>query len=549
MAARIGIDFGTTNTVVALADRGNYPVLPLPGGAGRDGAQQVVPSVIAWRGQELRFFWDAYAVWEGSGGAARSGWQILSSPKRYLGQTSPALPALPEDASSPMSPMSIDELLRRYFVKLVEDIRACPHLEGEDEIEAMIGVPANANSLQRLRTLEAARAAGLRVLGLLHEPTAAAIEYAHRNPAFCRSGRRHVLVYDLGGGTFDVALLHADPEGIAVDASAGVGRLGGDDFDEAMAELVAAEAGLGLQELSWNARQRLLLRCREAKEALRPATRRWLIDLTGLDGFDEEAAGEIAVDAAAYAERCLPLIERTIALMDEVLGAAQGQGGGGGGGLDLETIDALLLCGGASQLPLLQRRLKEVVGARLKISPHPFAATAIGLAIHAERHQARPARQRFARCFGVWREAEGGARRTFDPIFTPEMTLPPPGAGALAVERAYHPAHNIGHYRFEECAGLGPDGAPEGERAPWCEIRFPYDPALPGDDGDEPVTRTDRFAHQLIRERYECDSEGMITVRLRREGPLGLERSYLLYGPERVAPVVAPVKRASRRTP
>jgi molecular chaperone DnaK (HSP70) len=541
MAARIGIDFGTTNTVVALADRGNYPVLPLPGGVGRDGAQQVVPSVLAWRGQELRFFWDAYAVWDEQHGPAASAWQILSSPKRYLGQTTPALPALPEGVPS------IDELLRRYFVKLVEDIRACPHLEGEDEIEAMIGVPANANSLQRLRTLEAARAAGLRVLGLLHEPTAAAIEYAHRNPAFCRGGKRHVLVYDLGGGTFDVALLHAGPEGIAVDASAGVGRLGGDDFDEAMAELVAAEAGLGLHELSWNARQRLLLRCREAKEALRATTRRWLIDLTGLDGFDEEAAGEIAVDAAAYAERCLPLIERTIGLMGEIMGAARGEGG-----LDLERIDALLLCGGASQLPLLQRRLKEVVGARLKISPHPFAATAIGLAIHAERHQARPARQRFARCFGVWREAEGGARRTFDPIFTPEMTLPPQGqgAGALVVERAYHPAHNIGHYRFEECAGLGPDGAPDGDRTPWCEIRFPYDPALPGnDDGEEAVTRTDRFADQLIRERYECDSEGMITVRLRREGPRSLERSYLLYGPEEVAPVTAPVKRASRRTP
>src|SRR5947209_1974698 len=101
MAARIGIDFGTTNTVVALSDRGNYPVLFCPGAAagsalGRDGPQRAVPTLFAWRGHELRLGWEAWAVWEDSE------WHLLGSLKRSLGQPAPDLPACP---------FSLEELL------------------------------------------------------------------------------------------------------------------------------------------------------------------------------------------------------------------------------------------------------------------------------------------------------------------------------------------------------------------------------------------------------------------------------------------------------
>jgi molecular chaperone DnaK (HSP70) len=506
IGARIGIDLGTTNTVVALADRGNYPVLDLSGGGD---ARLWSPTVLAWKGAELRVGWDALEVWD------EPGWDLLGSPKRWLGVPEPEL------AGGPGAGGRLEALLQHYFRRLREKVMACPHLEGEKEFQAMLGVPANANSLQRLRTLRAAEAAGFQVFGLLHEPTAAAIEYAHGHGRFGKGAEpRHVLVYDLGGGTFDAALVRSDAGGLSVVRSAGIERLGGDDFDQAMAELAVERAGARWDDLPWNLRHRLLLRCREAKESLRATTQKWTLDLEPL------GLGEAGIYREEFFERCLPLIDQTAAVLEEVLAPS---------GLELEEIDALLLVGGASQLPLVRRRLRELVGARLKISPHPFASTAVGLAIHAAQAEMRPVEERFSRHFGVWREAEGGARAVFDPIFVRETCLPPAGR-KLVVTRVYHPAHNVGHFHFEECAALGRDGTPGGVRTPWCTVLFPFDPAIPGSVPLEhiPVERTDRFAALETEERYECDSRGLITVTLRRPEP-PLTRSYLLHGPERVA--------------
>src|SRR5262249_50371299 len=130
---------------------------------------------------------------------------------------------------------------------------------------------------------------------------------------------------------------------------------------------------------------------------------------------------------------------------------------------------------------LVRRCLKDLVGSRLKISPHPFASTAVGLAVNADSKSTRPAQDRFSRHFGVWREAEGGARPHFDPIFDRETNLPPPGE-IFVVTRTYRPAHNIGHFRFEECTALDGAGGPSGDRTPWCDILFPFDPRIPVND-------------------------------------------------------------------
>ena len=505
MTACVGIDLGTTNTVVALADRGNYPVLDLS----KDGdARSWIPTLLAARGRDLRVGWEALEVW------GEPGWELIRSPKRWMGVPEP------EVFEGPGAGARLEQLLSAYLRRLRRKILGCPRLEGEKTLQAMVGVPANANSLQRLRTLQAAERAGFQVLGLLHEPTAAAIEYAHRHPRFGKGAeRRHVLVYDLGGGTFDAAVVRADPEGVAVVRSAGVERLGGDDFDRAMAELALAKAGRGWEDVPPDARQRLLFRCREAKEALRGTTRKWLLDLEGVGG------GEVALYAEEFFERCQPLIAQTVSVLEEVLSAS---------GVDLDDVAALLLVGGGSQMSLVRRRLKDLVGARLKISPHPFASTAVGLAIHADQAQVRPVEERFSRHFGVWREAEGGARPDFDTIFDRETRLPRPGK-TLAVTRVYHPAHNIGHFRFEECAALDAEGNPTGHRTPWCQILFPFDAEIPPNDPlvGRTVERDDRFARYIAQERYECDSRGLITVTVERADP-PLSRSFLLHGPEQV---------------
>jgi molecular chaperone DnaK (HSP70) len=203
-------------------------------------------------------------------------------------------------------------------------------------------------------------------------------------------------------------------------------------------------------------------------------------------------------------------------------------------GVELEALDALLLVGGGSQLPLVRRCLKDLVGSRLKISPHPFASTAVGLAVYADSAATRPVEERFSRHFGVWREAEAGAKRVFDPIFAQNTSLPAEGQ-SLAVTRRYRPTHNIGHFRFEECAALNAAGDPTGHRTPWCQIYFPFDPEIPKNEPLEgrPVERRSAAPYE-VEERYEVDGRGVITVTLSRSEP-PLVRRYLLHGPERIS--------------
>jgi molecular chaperone DnaK (HSP70) len=502
---KIGIDLGTTNTVVALADRGNYPILEL---SQSSDPQPRIPTLLAYRGDELEVGWEALEVWH------QPGWELLGSPKRWLGVPEPEI--LPgEDAGQ-----RLESLMTSFLKKLKEKILQCPHVEGADELQVLLGVPANANSLQRQRTLQAARNAGFQVLGLLHEPTAAAIEYAHRHPGFGKQKElRHILVYDLGGGTFDVALIRVEPQKFTVLCSAGVERLGGDDFDEKMADLALDKAKKTWDDLSYSDHYRLLMRCREAKEALQGTTRKWILSL------DDIGLGEISLYREEYLERCLPLVDKTVKLVEDVLKK---------GNIDLEEIDALLLVGGGSQMPLVRKRLKEVVSSRLRVSPHPFASTAIGLSIYAEHMANTAIEEKFSRHFGVWREAERGTKKIFDPIFARETNLPKNNEH-LQVIRRYQPAHNIGHFQFEECSTLDENELPTDSRTPWCKILFPFDAALPSNDRLEhrKVERYEAPRDFWVEEKYDCDSRGLITVTLTRSEPL-LVRSFFLHGPEKV---------------
>ena len=182
--------------------------------------------------------------------------------------------------------------------------------------------------------------------------------------------------------------------------SAGIVQLGGDDVDGLLLELALEQAG----GQDWTAaeRVRLLEECREKKEGLHPNTRRLAVDLARR----REEAGTVVVSTSAFYERCQPLVERTLATLEEAMQ-----------GLDWGTVAALYVVGGASALPVVARLLRERYGRKVRTSPYPHAATAIGLAIAADQEAGYELRERFTRHFGVWREAEDGRAVAFDVVF------------------------------------------------------------------------------------------------------------------------------------
>src|SRR6201988_302578 len=222
---RVGIDFGTTHTVVAAVDRGNYPVVSFDG-------LDAWPSIIAANpcGQ-LRFGVDAAAV------RHQPGWSMLRSFKRLLTEAGPQT-----EVNLAGRDHRLADLLTGFLAQLKSDLqrRSNAGLAPGETVEAAISVPANASSAQRLLTLDAFVAAGFHVVALLNEPSAASLEYAHRYRSAITAKREYVLIYDLGGGTFDASLLKMTGHTNEVVISEGIQRLGGDDFDEAIVELVLA---------------------------------------------------------------------------------------------------------------------------------------------------------------------------------------------------------------------------------------------------------------------------------------------------------------------
>ena len=168
-------------------------------------------------------------------------------------------------------------------------------------------------------------------------------------------------------------------------------------------------------------------------------------------------------------------------------------------------------------MPPIARILRETFGRRVKRSAYMRSATAIGLAIRADGHEDRPLRDQFTKNFGVWREADDGQNVVFDVIFPRGVKLPSRGEDPLRIVRLYHPAHNIGHFRYLECAQLSPDHQPEGEISNWDEIRVAFDPKLSGSEdlAGQPVRRLAPPPGLLIEEEYTCDANGDVKVSIR----------------------------------
>ncbi len=488
---KLGVDFGTTRIVVSIADRGNYPLVAFecPDGASRDW----FPALASFGDDpktQSAFGWEAWSR------QAEPGWTTIRSLKRLLNEIGPDTPI----SVGPHRFAAVD-LYRGLAVALKAAILNASNLtlEPDEPLQTILGIPAHANSNQRFLTAEAFRLAGFDVLAMLNEPSAAAIEFGHRN----KMTKDRILVYDLGGGTFDASIVAMSEGERSVLASEGISTLGGDEFDLVLAEMALESVGSDTSCLNQREWFQLIEVCREKKESLHPNTRKIEIDFDGI--LDQ--GGRTVVQVADFYERAWPLVAETTHATGDLLALW--------GGID--AVEAVYVTGGGSELPLVSRQLREQYGKKVKRSAYMQAATAIGLAIHADQDSGYTLRERFHQYFGVWREAELGRRIIFDPIFEKGVSLPTANDNPLLVKRSYHPAHNIGHFRFLESTRIGDDRQPAGEITYWDEILFPFDPLLEGlaELSSITVGHNQRASQCEVEERYSCDANGLVKVEIR----------------------------------
>ncbi|MFN8009720.1 MAG: Hsp70 family protein [Terriglobia bacterium] len=508
---RLGIDFGTTRTRVAAAIEKNYPLIEFEHESGF--RQNWYPSLIAVRGDETTFGLDALPL------QYDAAWELCPSFKRYLSgghpQTIMAIGRVKQ---------SLLDWLTQFLACLRQDLltRSSLDVPSQEPFQVMVGIPTNANSNQRFLTLEAFRRANFEVLGMINEPSAAGIEFNYRygQTDEVHEGK-HLIVYDLGGGTFDVSVIRITGRRHEVISSEGISQLGGDDFDRQLLGAALSQSslpqslrrpfslaasGIIIPPLFSNVRPRLLHLCREAKESIRPNTRKISIDF----GQINEGADVVLVPISQFYGKCEPLISRTIEQTELVLQSVLHELGP-----EYESVASVYLVGGSCDLPILARALREHFGKHVRRSPYPSAATAVGLAIAADLESGYSLEERFSRFFGVWRESEDGSKISFDPMFAKDTVLPPLGQSPLQVLRRYRPVHNIGHFRYLECSSLeNVTHDPCGDIIAWDEVYFPYDPSLKSECRLDqiPIERCKEAELDWIEELYECDPHGIIQV-------------------------------------
>lgn len=513
--ARLGIDYGTTNTVVVTADRGRYPLVPhvVDTAIGRV-AREVFPSLFVFDTSTagLRFGADAERALTEPGAAQR--YIPVRSFKRsfrdYADGMRIATDAIPGG-------LDMHDTFRQFTQALCASVRASGVVGPNEPLDAVLTWPANANGAQRHFTRSAFKAAGFTPIGTLNEPSAAAIELAdrmvHGNRAKARQVRMTVGVFDLGGGTFDASVVRIDATDYTVLGSAGIETLGGDDFDAALAGMFCEKLNLNFQSLSpFHRTLLLMLACRE-KERLSLGQSRSLT----LDPEEIGLPGEtVKVTAAAFEKRLTELLEPAVDKLAETIKAT--------GADDVATI---YLVGGSSRLPLVGKLIAQrFPKVKLLTSDKPFSAGAMGAAIHSA--ETMRVHEVFARHFGVIRLADHGQREVFAPVFEAGLRLPARGELPVTTRIRYQPRHNIGRLRYLECTSTDPHGKPAAGLRPWSEILFPYDTGLALNHPLDPaqIVGRDDLSGEAA-ETYQCDSDGVITVQLSRGD--GQSRTFEVY--------------------
>lgn len=346
----VGIDLGTTNSLVCLVRDGGPPELVLVDG------EPLVPSVVAHGidGQVL-VGRPALNLW----GAAPE--RVIRSAKRRMGEDV-ALPI----GEQTMTPVEVSATVLRRLKLAAEGALGC------GVTRAVITVPAYFTDAQRTATREAGEIAGFEVERILNEPTAAALCYGDEGED------RTWLVYDLGGGTFDVSIVRASHGVTEVLASHGDPKLGGDDFDEALmrhlAERFEAETGAEVSGIRAEARLRAAAEAAKIKLSSAPYVRVAEEALVTHDGVTRHLDVEVA--RSQYEALIEPLLEQTRRSVQRALRDA---------GVLARDLDDVLLVGGSSRTPRVRQMLHDMLGREARMDIDPDRAVALGAGLQAAR--------------------------------------------------------------------------------------------------------------------------------------------------------------------
>src|SRR5271170_4686824 len=353
MAVAVGIDLGTTNSVIAVSEGGKPTVIPNAEGA------RTTPSVVAFTPQGERLVGQLarrQAILNPKG--------TIYSAKRFIGRrfeevkselnavSFDVVPGPNEEArfeirGKQYAPEEISALVLR---KLAED---ASKFLGEKVTEAVITVPAYFNDAQRQATRDAGRIAGLEVLRIINEPTAAALAYG-----LDKKTNETVLVFDLGGGTFDVSILEVGDGVFEVKSTSGDTHLGGDDFDHAVVGWIADEftklEGIDLRK-DRQALQRLTEAAEKAKIELSAVTETNI----SLPFITADATGpkhlEMKLTRARFNELTRILVERCRKPMEQALSDAK---------LSYQQLDEVVLVGESTRIPAVQELVKSLTGGK-----------------------------------------------------------------------------------------------------------------------------------------------------------------------------------------
>ncbi|MEN6338662.1 MAG: molecular chaperone DnaK [Clostridiaceae bacterium] len=347
MGKIIGIDLGTTNSCVAFLEGGEPVVIPNSEGA------RTTPSVVAFKDGERMV-----------GNIAKR--QAITNPDRTIASIKRDMGSARKVRieGKDYTPQEISAMILQ---KLKQDAEA---YLGSTITQAVITVPAYFTDAQRQATKDAGRIAGLEVLRIINEPTAAALAYG-----MDKENNQKILVYDLGGGTFDVSILEIGDGVFQVLATAGNNRLGGDDFDQLIMDYIADDfrrsSGIDLRQDKM-ALQRLKEAAEKAKIELSGVAQTTInlpfitMDKSGPKHLD------ITITRAKFNELINDLVEQTKTLVQKCLSDS---------GLSASQVDKVILVGGSSRIPVVQDMVKKITGKEPFKGINPDECVAIGAAI------------------------------------------------------------------------------------------------------------------------------------------------------------------------
>ncbi|MGG2064352.1 chaperone protein DnaK [Bacillus sp. S14(2024)] len=347
MSKIIGIDLGTTNSCVAVMEGGEPKVIPNPEG------NRTTPSVVAFKNEERQ-------VGEVAKRQAITNPNTIISIKRHMGTDYKV-----EVEGKEYTPQEISAIILQNLKASAEAYL------GEPVTKAVITVPAYFNDAERQATKDAGRIAGLEVERIINEPTAAALAYGLEK----QDEEQKILVYDLGGGTFDVSILELADGTFEVISTAGDNRLGGDDFDQVIIDHLVAEFkkenNIDLSQDKM-ALQRLKDAAEKAKKDLSGVTQTQI----SLPFISAGPAGplhlELTLTRAKFEELSANLVERTLEPTRRALKDA---------GLSPSELDKVILVGGSTRIPAVQEAIKRETGKEPYKGVNPDEVVALGAAV------------------------------------------------------------------------------------------------------------------------------------------------------------------------